>query len=118
MFSYTIINKQLINNDNFHVIPIGYRCPTAIACTYAKIRKFSLPFDWGVPWNPKKIQTILENDFLNFCNFESINNSNIMYNKIYDFASGHFTNEINVLNETFHRRIDRFNNIMNESTKK
>lgn len=120
MFSYTINNPNnlVINNNNFHAIPIGYRCSTAIACKYAKIRNFSLPFDWGIPWNPTKIQTILENDFQNFCNFESINNSNIMYNKTYDFQSGHFTNENNVLNETFHRRIDRFNNIMNESTKK
>ena len=61
MFSYKLNNPNniIICKDNYDIIPIGYRCATAIACNYAKIRTCSLPFDWGIPWNPKKIKNIL-----------------------------------------------------------
>ena len=118
MFSYDLINPNnfIINNDNFDVIPIGYRCATAIACNYAKIRNYSLPFDWGIPWTPKKIQTLLEENFKDFFNFELINKG--VYNKTYKFGSMHFNNDINILEDTFKRRIDRLNDIMNKTSKK
>ena len=63
MFSYVINNPNnfVIKNDYF-IIPFGHRCSSALACKYANIRKFSLPFDWTIPSFPKKIQTVLENN--------------------------------------------------------
>lgn len=116
MFSYKINNpnNKIIKYDNCYIIPIGHRCATSLACIYAQIRKFSLPFDWGIPWYPNTIQKILENDFKDFCNFKG---NGYIYNPTYNFGSEHFNNDINVLVNTFERRIERFNNIINEQKK-
>jgi hypothetical protein len=68
MFSHIINNPNdcVINNDNYYVIPFGHRCSSALACKYANLRKFSLPFDWTRPLFPQRIQRVLENNFLNF----------------------------------------------------
>jgi len=71
MFSYIINNPNnfvIIQND-YEIIPFGHRCSSALACNYANIRKFSLPFDFGRPFFPKIIQTILENNFIGFTDF-------------------------------------------------
>ena len=68
MYSYAVNNPNnlIIEQNNFYAIPFGHRCTSAIACNFASIRKFSLPFDWLVPLFPKKIQHILENNFNDF----------------------------------------------------
>ena len=119
MFSYKINNPNnfIIKYDNCYIIPIGHRCATSLACIYAKIRNFSLPFDWGIPWYPKTVQKILENDFKDFCNFKCHENGYI-HNPTYHFGSSHFNKDINILVDSYNRRIKRFNNIINEPKKK
>jgi hypothetical protein len=119
MFSYTINNPNnfIIDSNNYHIVPIGFRCSTAIACKYANIRKFSLPFDWGIPWYPKTIHQIIESNFENFYDFKAPNDRAI-FNTKYGFGSGHFNKNINELVETMKKRVDRLNNIIIEQNKK
>jgi len=66
MFSYKINNPNNFSIDvkgDYYAIPFGHRCSSALACKYAHMRKFSLPFDWTIPLYPSKIQKVLENDF-------------------------------------------------------
>jgi hypothetical protein len=67
MFSHVINNPNnfVIKND-YNVIPFGHRCSSALACKFANIRKFSLPFDWNIPLFPNKIVKVLENNFNDF----------------------------------------------------
>jgi len=112
MFSYSITNSNnFIIKDDYHVIPFGHRCASAIACKNANLRKFSLPFDWGIPFFPSTIKKILENNFSNFTDFEYRTND-LVYNKTYDFGSGHYNADHDVNVETFTRRINRFNDII------
>ena len=78
-----------------------------MACKYANVRHFSLPFDWTIPLFPKKIQKVLENNFDDF--IPDVYNG-IFYNK-YDFLLDHFNS--NIINgiEEYKRGIDRFNNL-------
>ena len=119
MFSYTINNPNnfIIENEEnyYYIIPFGHRCGTALACNYANIRKFSLPFDWGIPFFPQIIKNILENNFKNFTDFTYY--KNITYNNIYNFSSGHYNDDHNINVETFNRRISRFNDIINQKKK-
>jgi hypothetical protein len=114
MFSYVINNpnKFIIQHD-YNIIPFGHRCSSALACKFANIRKFSLPFDWTIPLFPNIIQKVLENNFDNFipdvCN-------GIFLNK-YDISLTHFNPNINTGIEEYKRRIDRFNDIINQPKK-
>lgn len=115
MFSYTINNPNqiIIKKDEFVAIPFGHRCTSALACKYANIRNFSLPFDWTIPLFPKKIQKVLEN---NFDNFIPDVHKNIFRNK-YDIGLAHFNENIDEGIEEYKRRINRFNNIINQPKK-
>ena len=116
MFSYTINNpsKFVINKDNFYAIPFGHRCTSAISCKYARIRKFSLPFDWTIPLFPNKIQKVLDNKFNDF--IPDVYN-NIFTNK-YDIKLSHFNTNIDDGIEEYKRRIKRFNYIITDTSKK
>jgi len=113
MFSYVINNPNnfVIKNDYF-IIPFGHRCATSLACKYANIRKFSLPFDWGIPFFPKTIKQILENNFEGFTDF--VFEKKITKNTKYNFKSMHFNSNIV---ELLKRRIARFNDIITQSKK-
>jgi hypothetical protein len=114
MFSYVINNPNNfeIKND-YVVIPFGHRCSTALACKYANIRNFSLPFDWTIPLFPNKIQKVLENNFNDY--IPDVHNG-IFHNK-YDFLLAHFNSDINNGVEEYKRRIDRFIDIINQPKK-
>jgi len=114
MFSYVINNPNnfVIKND-YVVIPIGHKCASALACKYANIRNFSLPFDWVSPLFPNKIQKVLENNFDDF--IPDVYNG-IFYNK-YGFILYHFNSNINNGVEEYKRRINRFINIINQPKK-
>jgi hypothetical protein len=87
--------------------------PNALACKYANIRKFSLPFDWNIPLFPNKIQKILENNFDDF--IPDVKNN--IFNNKYGVHLAHFNSNINDGIDEYKRRIDRFNNIINQSKK-
>ena len=114
-FSYSINNPNnfIINQNDYNVVPFGYRCPTAIACRFANIRKFSLPFDWAIPLFPSKIQKVLENNFDDF--IPDVYN-NIFINK-YGILIAYFNSNVNAGIEEYIRRIGRFNTIINEPKK-
>ena len=122
MFSHTINNPNdcVINNNNYYVIPFGHRCSSALACKYANLRKFSLPFDWTRPLFPQRIQRVLENNFLNFIPEVPIpdRNNGDSVATIYGFNITHFNSNIKDGIDEYRRRIDRFNTIMAESNKK
>jgi hypothetical protein len=114
MFSHFINNPNNIEiKSHYYIIPFGHRCTSALACKYANIRIFSLPFDWTIPLFPKKIQNVLENNFEDF--IPDVHNG-IFVNK-YDFMLVHFNSNIDVGIEEYKRRIDRFNYILNQPTK-
>ena len=115
MFSYVINNpNNFVIKKDYFVIPFGYRCSSALACKYANIRNFSLPFDWCIPLFPNKIVKVLENNFEDF--IPDVHNG-VFLNK-YEFSLAHFDNDITNGIEEYKRRIDRFNYIMNQPTKK
>ena len=113
-FSYKINNPNNFNiiNDSY-VVPFGVRCPSAIVCQYASLRKFSLPFDWCSPLSPKKIQLVLENNFDDF--IPNVHHG-IFKNK-YNFTLTHFNKDINEGIDAYKRRIDRFNTVINDRKK-
>lgn len=114
MFSYVINNpNNFVITQNYNVIPFGHRCTSALACKYANIRNFSLPFDWCNPLYPNKILKVLENNFDDF--IPDVYNG-IFYNK-YGFSLAHFNPNINNGVEEYKRRIDRFNDIITQSKK-
>lgn len=110
MFSFYINNpNNFIIQKDFTAIPLGPRCTSAIACKYASIRHFSLPFDWIFPLLPKKVQSILENNFNDY--IPDVHNG-IFHNK-YDIELVHFNSNKHIGIEEYKRRIERFNNIIN-----
>jgi hypothetical protein len=114
MFSYNINNpNNFVIKDDYFIIPFGHRCSSTLACKYANIRKFSLPFDWNIPLFPNKIQKVLENNFDYF--IPDVYNG-IFHNK-YDFELAHFNINISKGVDEYIRRIDRFNDIINQSKK-
>jgi hypothetical protein len=114
MFSYVINNPNtLIIENDYHIIPFGHRCSSALACKYANIRKVSLPFDWTIPLFPKKIQSVLENNFNDF--IPDVTNG-VFHNK-YGVSLMHFNSNIHIGIEEYKRRINRFNNIIQEGKK-
>ena len=114
-FSYSINNPNnfIINQNDYNVVPFGYRCPAAIVCKIANIRKFSLPFDWAIPLFPSKIKKVLENNFDDF--IPDVYND-IFINKYGIFIS-HFNSNLNSGIQEYIRRIGRFNTIINEPKK-
>jgi hypothetical protein len=93
MFSHVINNpNNLVIKNDCVVIPFGHRCSSALACKYASIRNFSLPFDWTIPLFPNKIQKVLENNFDDF--IPDVYNG-IFTNK-YGFSLEHFNPNINM----------------------
>ena len=115
MFSHTIHSpKHVIIKKEYHVIPFGHRCSSALACRYATIRKFSLPFDWTIPLYPKKIQHVIENNFEDF--IPDVYNG-VFVNK-YGITLAHFDENITNGVEQYKRRIDRFIQMMKESRPK
>ena len=111
MFSYVINNpNNLVIKNDYYAIPFGHRCTSALACKFANVRNFSLPFDWTVPLFPNKIQNVLENNFEDF--IPDVYNG--IFDNKYDFSLAHFNENINDGVEEYKRRIDRFNDIMNQ----
>jgi hypothetical protein len=118
MFSHYVNNSNNITITNdFYAVPFGQRCTSALACKYANIRFFSLPFDWTIPLFPSTIKKILENNFENFLPDASVIEQNAYFN-IYDIALAHFNPDTEKGIEEYKRRIDRFNYIMHDSKKK
>jgi hypothetical protein len=115
MFSHVVNNSNnfIINKNDYYIIPFGHRCSSALACKYANIRNFSLPFDWCIPLFPKKIQNVLKNNFDDF--IPDVHNN--IFNNKYDITLFHFNSDINTGIEEYKRRIERFNNIINEPKK-
>jgi hypothetical protein len=116
MFSHIINNPNnfVIKNNDYFVIPFGHRCASALACKIANIRKFSLPFDWTCPSLPDKIQQVLENNFDDY--IPDVYNG--QFSNKYGFSLVHFNKNIKIGIEEYERRINRFNDIMNQPTKK
>lgn len=120
MFSYTINNPNNLSidsNTDYNIIPFGHRCSSALAAKYANIRKCSFPFDWTAPTFPKKIQKVLENNFEDFVPNVTDTIINGGYTNKYDISLVHFNSDINKGIEEYTRRIIRFNDIINQSTK-
>ena len=114
MFDHVINNpNNFIIKNNYVVIPFGHRCSSALACKFANIRHFSLPFDWCFELFPNKIVKVLENNFDNF--IPDVCNG--IFNNKYGFLLAHFNPNINDGVEEYKRRIDRFINIINQPKK-
>jgi hypothetical protein len=116
MFSHIINNPNnfVIKTNDYFVIPFGHRCSSALASKIANIRKFSLPFDWTFPCLPDKIQQVLENNFDDY--IPDVYNG--QFSNKYGISLVHFNKNIKIGIEEYKRRIDRFNDIMNQPTKK
>jgi hypothetical protein len=114
-FSCAINNPKdiVIKTEDYFAVPFGPRCTSALACKYADIRKFSLPFDWTHPLFPNKIQNVLENNFEDF--IPDVHNG-VFTNK-YDFDLTHFNPNIDEGLQEYIRRIQRFIYIMNQPQK-
>ena len=114
MFSYKINNPNNFSiTGDCYVIPFGHRCSSALACKYANMRKFSLPFDWTIPLFPSKIQKVLDNDFEDY--IPDVKNG-VFVNK-YDFELAHFNEDIDKGIEEYKRRIERFRDIIKHPKK-
>ncbi len=73
-----------------------------------------MPFDWLIPLFPSKTKEILEN---NFSDFIPDVDKGIFVNK-YNVALAHFNKNITEGVNEYKRRIERFNNLINEKNKK
>jgi hypothetical protein len=111
LFSHTDIDFKPVND--YIVVPFGNRCPAAIACIYAGIRKFSLPFDWAACVYPKNLQLALCNDLKDFIPDVS---SSLYINK-YNMQFIHFDEDIEKGICDYTRRIERFKSIMQNKNK-
>lgn len=116
MFSHKINNSNNFIKDykDFYVVPFCHRCSSALACKYANIRNFSLPFDWVYPLYPNKIKKVLQNNFDDY--IPDVHNN--IFNNKYDFTLHHFNPDINTGIDQYKRRINKFNEILNETNKK
>ena len=70
-------------------------------------------FDWTIPSLPNKIKKVLENDFVDF--IPDVRNG--IFHDVYDFTLAHFNYNRDEGIDEYKRRIDRFKNIINLSTK-
>jgi len=112
MFSHTLHNpNNIVLKDNYYAIPFGHRCASAIACKYASIRHFSLPFDWVRPLFPNQIQKVIEN---NFSDFVPDVYGGVLWNK-YGIHLTHFNADIAKGLDEYTRRIERFHMVMNDT---
>jgi len=115
MFSHDIYNpNNFVTSKDYDIIPIGHRCSSAIACKFANIRKFSLPFDWNIPLFPNKIIKVLENNFDDF--IPDVHKG--IYKNKYGIHLAHFDRNISNGIEQYERRIKRFNFIIKTPKKK
>jgi disulfide oxidoreductase YuzD len=124
MFSHRI-DSSFVLVDSYTVIPFGSRCSSAIACNYAQVRKSSLPFDWTIPTFPSKIKNVLLNDFHEFIPTDISNNIEnsqcIRQPSIktkYGFSLMHFNQNIDIGIETYKKRIERLQEILETSDAK
>lgn len=115
-YNYEINNPNNIhingNIKNIEVIPIGFRCSAAIACTYSSLRKYSLPFDWANKITPYMINQVFEKDFVNFLpddlNQDRVNNKyGICLEHLNKISNGEINKRI-IMN----RRIERLKKII------
>jgi hypothetical protein len=118
-YKYEINNPNNIHIngsiENIEVIPIGFRCSTAIACMYSNLRNYSLPFDWVTHALPYKINQVFEKDFVNFLptdlSIDKRHNTNI-----YNIALAHFSQMCNKDKNKgiiiMNRRIERLKKIL------
>jgi hypothetical protein len=120
MFSYRLHNpNQFSIQQDSIVVPFGHRCTSALVCKYANLRKFSLPFDWTIPAFPSRIQQVLENHFQDF--IPDIHDPEILTNNLqnrYYLVLSHFNHDIPKGVEEYTRRIERFNALLQQSSKK
>jgi len=117
MFTCKMYNPNHMKIDNkceYDVVPFGHRCTSALACKYANLRHFSLPFDWTSPLFPDKIKSVLENNFDGF--IPDVENNQFVNR--YNFGLAHFNKDAQKGIEEYARRIDRFRWVMNEPSKK
>jgi hypothetical protein len=111
-FHYKINNPNnfKIKRQEYNIIPFGHRCPSAMICEYAGLRKMALPFDWCLRAHPDKIQKVLAN---NFKDFIPDVHKRIFLNK-YQISFPYFNrNNIDIDIEKYNRRIDRFQHLIN-----
>ena len=113
MFSHYVQNPTDIQKEKIYVIPFGHRCSSALACKYASLRHFSLPFDWVIPLFPQKAQSILENEFKDF--IPDVQNN--VFENVYGVRFDHFNDDKNAGIEEILRRIERFNIVIDSSNK-
>jgi hypothetical protein len=111
--SLTNPNDLIIAKDDFHCVPFGNSCSSALACKYAGIRNASLPLDWAARTTPRKIQEVLESDFSDF--IPDVHN-NIFVNK-YDLSLPHFNPILDDGIKETGRRIRRLLDILRSTTK-
>ena len=118
IFSHKInkCSKQNIESfsNEYHMIPFGHSCISALAIKYASLRKMSLPFDWTKPLFPRYIQKVLENDFTNY--IPDVKNG--IFTNCYNFRLAHFNPNIEQGIEQYKRRINRFRSIMKDDNMK
>jgi len=114
-FTHSLANPNdlIIAKDDFHCVPFGNSCSSALACKYAGIRKASLPFDWAARTTPRKIKEVLESDFSDF--IPDVHN-NIFINK-YDLSLPHFNPIVDDGIKETNRRIHRLLDILGSTTK-
>ena len=122
LFSHDLINPNnlIIDKENSDFIPFGRRCTSAIACNEAKLRVFSLPFDWVAPLFPYKIHNVLKenfNDFFPDRTGRTRFGRRKLMNK-YGIKFPHYPKNKTMGDQQLTRRIDRFNEIMVNSKKK
>ena len=120
MFTYKLckpnkfVFKPIHSNLDYFVIPFGHRCTSALACRYARLRQFSLPFDWTNPSSPDKIKKVLEEDFADF--IPDVHNKK--FKNKYEIKLEHFNHNIDKGINEYKRRIIRFNELLNNKQKK
>jgi hypothetical protein len=118
MFRHHYISEQIepIRRDtDFDVIPFGHRCTSALACSFASLRKTSLPFDWVIPAHADIIMKILKNDFTDFIPAD-IRDGNMVNS--YGISLAHFPKDIEEGISAYNRRIRRFKKIMENGKRK
>lgn len=104
----------------FNYLTMGYDCSPASTLQNLKLRNFALPFDWVVS-NVVSLEKCFEDKFIKYhTNLRLIeNNTKIMdeYGFIFphDYPNiNYWINDYNTVREKYCRRIERFNNIIND----
>jgi hypothetical protein len=120
MLNYSLINEDNIkigNYKNWLYIPIGHRCGTTIALNHVKLKKISLPFDWGI-FDTEKLIDALEDNLNNYIPDEKIIQKHMVnisgFQNKYGLKILHFNKNVKTGIEQYNRRIERMNNILND----